>query len=133
MTLKELIEDLEVKMLANASVASVAYGELEAIDNNKDGVLYPRAYMHWLDASYDSVRLRIYAVDEVLNDHSNRLDVQSRMLTLAKELRQQLISDASLQFDDITDYEPTRLQGSDQHEGVYFEVEIRLIEEINIC
>jgi len=131
--LKELIEALQVGYAFNPLVKSTGYGEIEAIDTSKTGVEYMRVYIHWLSADKYTVSLRIYVVDEVLSDLSNRLQVQSDTLTVAKELVQMMVSKPFIKEDADITFEPTRLNGGDQHEGVYFEVEITINEDITIC
>lgn len=133
MNLKEQIDRIQELFMTHPSVQSTGYGEKEAIDLSKKSILYPRTYIHWLEADRDTNYLEIYVVDDIVPEQTNRLDVQSAMLTLGKELIQLLVTDELLPNTlDIT-YQPTRLHGRNQHEGVYFEIEIALREDIDVC
>lgn len=133
MNLEQLITELDTLFLTLPNIESNGYGEKEAIDTSKKGVLYMRAYTHLIEADKYFVKLQIYVVDDVLPDLSDRLSVQSRTLTTIKEITQLLIQERYIDSIANIDYTPTRLQGSDQHEGWYLEVRLALEEEINVC
>lgn len=133
MTLKEIIEHLDTLYMTLPSIESSGYGEKEAIDTLKKGVLYTRAYNTLVDADKYFVNLEVYVVALPDHDLSNRLEIQSTTLTSAKEIVQLLIKESFINaLTDIT-FNPTTLQGSDQHEGWYFDIKISLEEDIDVC
>lgn len=133
MTLKELIEDLQRIYMLNPAVNSTGYGEREAYNADKYGVDYPRAYLHLERATRTHVTVELIVTDEVLSDLSNSLDVQSRMLTLSKELVMQMIRANYLKYDEKETFNTTGLYAEDQSMGYKSSIEIILDEEIDVC
>ena len=133
MTLKTLITTLQELYLANPKVLSTGYGEQEAYDNSKEGVLYPRAYLHLLEGYSHSVKLKLTVTDAVLPDQSNRLDVQSAMFTLIKELGQMMLATSNISIELEPTYMPTNLYSRDSSEGFYIDLDITLNEVIDVC
>ena len=129
---KQTVEKLLAEFLLHPDLNSSAYGEQEAYSVSKGGVEYPRVYLSLIGADDYTVTLKLTVTATVVADLSNRLEVQSRTLNIIRELSQQLKNLSILKFDEILEYEPTRLYQEDQSEGWFTEFSVA-IEAVDAC
>lgn len=131
MTYKETIDALLVRFMEHPDVESSAYGEPEAYDVSKKGVLYPRAYLSIVEAVGSYYTLELVVTKAIDADLSNRLQVQSDTLTIIKSLVQTMKADDGIRFDTDITYDPTRLYQRDSSEGWKVTFDLRSYEDID--
>ena len=129
-TYKESIDALLVRLYEHPDVQSTGYGEPEAYDVSKSGVLYPRAYLSLVEVIGNDYSLELVVTKAVASDQSNRLQVQSDTLTIIKSLVQTMKADDGVIFDTQITYEPTRLYQRDQSEGFKITFSLRSDEVV---
>ena len=133
MTLKEAIVLLEQTIIMSPNVQSTSYGTLESIDSSKKGIDYPLVHIYWVESDHTTSTLKFHVVDDVIPTLTNRLDVQSASLSTAKEVVSMIKALQLVESDVDVVFEPTRLQGTDQHEGVSFDISILTLEHMDTC
>lgn len=131
-TYKETIEELLALIDTHPDIESNAYGDHTAYDVDKDGFVYPRAYISLIDADKFNYNLELVVTADVVPDLSNMLQVESDTLTYIKELVQGFIGIERVKFDDDITYTPTRLYQRDQSAGWKVEFSVR-VDEIITC
>jgi glycyl-tRNA synthetase (class II) len=132
MDLKETIDSILGRFSEHKEIKSVAYGDISAYDESKQGLLYPRAYLSLEEATRYRIVLTLTVTDKVFTDLSNRLDIQSETFSIIQDLTLELAHLFKTTYSPEYTFTPTGLFERDSTEGWQTQIEV-FIEQSGTC
>lgn len=134
MTLKDIIKNLQDIALTQPDVRAVSDGDVyEALNGNpslKYSIFHVTQTNHNTDDGWDNYGLSLFLIDRLMDDSSNRLDIQSR----AKETLKNIIYTFCQNFDaehTAINFTPFTQKFKDNTAGVWCNVNISVMSEFN--
>lgn len=134
MTLKDIIKNLQDIALTQPDVRAVSDGDVyEALNGNpslKYSIFHVTQTNHSTDDGWDNYGLSLFLIDRLMDDSSNRLDIQSR----AKETLKNIIYTFCQNFDaehTSINFTPFTQKFKDNTAGVWCNVNISVMSDFN--
>ena len=134
MTLKDIIKNLQDIALTQPDVRAVSDGDVyEALNGNpslKYSIFHVTQTNHNTDDGWDNYGLSLFLIDRLMDDSSNRLDIQSR----AKETLKNIIYTFCQNFDaehTSINFTPFTQKFKDNTAGVWCNVNISVMSYFN--
>ena len=136
MTLKELIEKIKTIARKQHNIGYVGEGDiytLNSIPNIDYSVIFITQQNHSITADLSEYNINLFYVDRLMNDKSNRLDIQSHGITIINNIINQLASTIDVDVEYPVSFTTFTQRFSDECAGVFATIKITTDNELGLC